>query len=622
MPAIPGLPTLDPVSKPYMSPAEAGRGGAAIAQTGETIEDNALDSLQLEAHMRKAQQHVDSLAAGNELNAAVEQTKVQLAKTQNSRDVPAVLKAAQDNLNEISNRWSKSPAAISIQMDADSLRPHLDEVSQMRGIALMSDEFKINLTTAAKPLATEYANSRAAGDANGESAALGAFSQAVKGGVDTGLIGDAEAQLTVQKFREQGQELQIRNAIANPDPSVNQAMFDKINSDPKAFPDVTAENLDVFKAHAQEAMESHIKHQEWAEGQMAQNTMLRPLIQLHTNSGTGSFDEGAALTDINKQFSDGKITAYQQQVLANGVKAVASDQTVAAKQQAGKIMDEVDKAFKDHKFGEGFKKLEEARPYLERSGLTDDYRSMLRYGDQMQREQRTENREYAAEAKRQVAEQSQTTLAQTLNKFSQGYVYSDSQIDGMAGNKPGEMTTADVAIAKKYSHDYQNSPAFRSAVDMISDNLPLGALPKNATPEQREQYAQTHPREAKIQADTYAAFLEEKNKHPEMDPVAVAKQVLQPATQKVIADKVNQLFTDAPKPGVVDRLRQGQSDFRSGNVVKAFGEDLGSLLGFGLSEPAKSETPVAPKEGDKKKNSAGDPVVFSGGKWGPDASAN
>ena len=130
----PGVPILDPVNKPYMSPAEAGRGGAAIAQMGEGIEEDALDSLNLFNHMHKAQAHVDSLAAGNELNAAVEQAKVNLAKTQNSRDVPAVLKSAQDSLNEISRRWSKSPAAVSIQMDADSLRPHLDEVSQMRGL--------------------------------------------------------------------------------------------------------------------------------------------------------------------------------------------------------------------------------------------------------------------------------------------------------------------------------------------------------------------------------------------------------------------------------------------------------------------------------------------------------
>lgn len=617
MPTIPGVPTLDPVNKPYMSPAEAGRGGAAIAQMGEGIEEDALDSLNLFNHMRKAQAHVDSIAAGNELNAAVEKTKVALAKTQNSRDVPEVLKAAQDNLNEISNRWSKSPAGISIQMDADSLRPHLDELSQMRGISLMGDEFKINLTQQAKTLASAYADSRAIGDAAGESAALGAFSQTVGGGVQTGLIGDAEAQATIQKFREQGQELQIRNAIANPNPEVNQAMYDKINSDPKAFPDVTAENLDVFKAHAQEATESHIKHQEWAEGQMAQNTMLRPLISLHTNSGTGQFDEGAALTDINKQFEDGKISAVQQTVLANGVKAIAADQTVAAKQQSGKMMDDIEKTFNEHKFGEGYKKLEESRPYLERSGLSDEYRSMLRYADQMQREQRTEGREYATQAKRDIAEQSQTTLAQTINKFSQGYVYTDEQLDGMAGNKPGEMTTGDIAVAKKYSHDYQNSPGFRAAVDMISSNLPLGALPHNATPEQRQKYAEDHPREAKIQAETYAAFLEEKNKHPEMDPVAVAREVLKPAVQQVIAGKVNQLFQDAPKPEFVDRMRQGQSDFRSGNLGKAFGEDVKNLFGLGSSEPPKSEIPIAPKEGDTKKNSAGDPVVFRGGKWGP-----
>ncbi len=610
----PGVPILDPVNKPYMSPAEAGRGGAAIAQMGEGVEESAFDDLQLQAHIRKAQAHVDSLAAGNELNAAVEQAKVNLAKTQNSRDVPAVLKSAQDSLNEISSRWSKSPAAVSIQMDADSLRPHLDEVSQMRGLSLMSDEFKINLATQAKSLATAYADSRASGDTTGENAALGAYAQTVAGGVQTGLIGDVEAQATVQKFREQGQELQIRNAIASPDPQVNQSIYDKMNSDPKAFPDVTQENIDIYKGHAQEATESHIKHQEWAEGQIAQNTMLRPLISLHTNSGTGQFDEGAALTDINKQFEDGKISAVQQTVLANGVKAIAADQTVAAKQQSGKIMDDIEKTFNEHKFNDGYKKLEESRPYLERSGLSDEYRSMLRYADQMQREQRTEGREYAAEVKRSMAEQSQATLAQTINKFSQGYVYTDAQIDGMAGNKPGEMTTADVAVAKKYSHDYQNSPGFRAAVDMISTNLPFGTLPKNATEAQRQKYAEDHPREAKIQADTYAAFLEEKNKHPEMDPVAVAREVLKPAAQQVIATKVDQIFGKDVQPTKTQTLK--------GIIGSALGISSWEIQ-TPTAEQVKQATPAAgPKDGDKKKNSAGDPVVFHAGKWGPDAGAN
>jgi hypothetical protein len=556
---IPGVPTLQPVELPRVSPQQAGRAGQTIAGLGEDVEEIAGTSFALQAHIKEAQKHVDTLAARNQLDAAFAQLQGELAKTQNSRDVPDVLKQGQDTLNDISKQWSKSPAAVSIQMDADSLHPSMMHVGQVRQIDLMGKEFQINLAQQGEQFAKDYASSRAVGDQDGENNALTGFTRAVQGGVSTGLMGPVGAADTVRKFREQGQELQIRNAISNPDPRVNQAIYDKINSDPKAFPDVTAEQLDALKTHAQSAVESHIRYQEWAEGQMAQNTMLRPLINKWTNPATQQFDEDKALGDVTDQFSSGKITARQSQVLSEDIKSFAADKTVATKKQADQFDDGIIKMFHDRDYSKADAALEQMRPWLEQNGLGERYKSLMNYGDSQRREERvearyerTEAKEEVSQQKQQVKEQSSSTLAQTINRFSQGYVATDTDLDSMAGEGPGKMSTADVAVAKKYSHDYQNSPSFKGAVDTISYSLGLGALPRNATAEQKASFAKDFPRQAQLQADTYSRFLEEKNKHPEKDPMVVAQEVLKPAMQKQISARLDQIFGPEQEPTRMD----------------------------------------------------------------------
>lgn len=535
MPTIPGVPTLDPVSLPSESPGEAAKPGQALSQLGAESSDIAGMGLDFDLFLKKAQQHVDSLAAQNDLARVYADTQNQLAKTQNSRDVSGVIQDARKQLNQVSARWSTSPASVEIQMNADALLPDLSRIGTVRQVDLMSKEFKITVDQQAEVLAGSYAADRAAGGKG--DAALGAFATALDGGVKTGLIGDAEAQETLRQFRQKGQELQIKNAITNASPEMNQKIYDQINQHRDDFPDVTQDALDTYKGQALSAFEAHTRQQEWAEGQMAQNTMLRPLIDQHTNPATKQFDLEAAQSDIAQQFKDGKITVTQQDVLDKGVKAYQADLQTGIDKQADKTKDTILDLFHDRKYSEASDALEKARPWLEQNGNAALYEGLLKYGDSMRRSDRAEAREEYTIGRDIDQEQSYATLGQLQLAMSEGYVFTDSQILNLVGKGKGKMEAAQANEALKMWKSYASDPRYAAALDYMQQSF---TVPKTATAdEQGRAYAEY--------ARTIAAWRDRVNSNPNEDKVQAAKEVMAPAIQQQIGNQINQIFGTPPK---------------------------------------------------------------------------
>jgi|HubBroStandDraft_2_1064218.scaffolds.fasta_scaffold73536_1 hypothetical protein len=592
---VPGVPTLQPVEKPYESPQQAGRAGAAVADLAETSTDVADTGLRLEEHVREAQKQVDMLAAQNQLKAAYDQYQVELTKTQNSRDVPGVIKQTQDNLNALTNEWAKSPAFMQIQMYGQSLAPTVQKDGQLHQIALMGEEGKIQLAQQGQTLGQRYAQARAAGDATGEQNALNGFIDATKSLVKTALMGPVEAADIVRKFREQGQELQIRNAISNPDPKVNQAIYDEINSDPKKFPDVTPEQLDALKGHALEAVGAHTRFQEWQQGQQAQDTMLRPLINKWTNPATSQFDEDKALSDVSDQFRDGKLTVTQSDVLTQGIKGYAADKNGAVKQQSQKFQDDVIKAFHDHKYAEADSMLERGRPWLEQNNLGEQYRGLMNYGDTQRREERAEYREDEQLNRQAMQDQSYATFGQLQMGMSQGKLYTDSEILNMAGRGPGKMLPQQVNEAMQMSHSYQRDPTYQAAVNLLAGTFPMSSKKSPNTEYDAIQ--------SKRQAMTFEAWQQRVNENPSEDKVKAMEEVLKPAVQKDISDRVNAIFGNPQNTGT-------SSPFGQFVVDTVLGRSPGKTQSSGAGQGT-------PKDGDTKRNSSGDTVVFRNGHWGP-----
>lgn len=552
MPRVPGVPTLDPVNLPTESPSEAGRAGEAISSLGASGQDAALTGLDLDLFLKKAQERVDVIAAGNELQAADDAYQLQLKKTQNSRDIPSVMQSQNSTLNEIAKRWSTSPASVAIQMNADSLRSRVELMGQGRQYLLMGDEGRTQLKQQSLTLTQDYAGAMALGDTAKASAAQATYYKSVDSLVQSNLIGDVEANDIKRQFRQDGQELQIKNAITNASPEVNQKVYDQITQHREMFPDVPQEALDTYKGQALEAVESHIKYQDWAEGQSALRTQLVPKIQQFTNPANGRFDEAGALTDNADRLARGEITETQSQVLAAGFNSHATQLNVGLKQQAEKTKNDVVDLFHKNEYTQASAMLAAHKDDPE---FEDFYEGLTKYGDQVQRERRAEGREELFMEKQISQEQSSETLGNILSALAQGHTFTDAQMYGMAGEGKGKMKSSDVMEAIRASKAYESDPNTQAAVKLLNDSFPVTVLPRTATAQEVAAAATPNARQTKRMALTYQQWQERVNQNPTEDKVAAMKDVLQPAVQEQISDQINQLFgAEAPKKSISDRI--------------------------------------------------------------------
>ena len=541
MPRIPGVPTIDPVPLPMESPQQAGRVGEAVSQMGDVGQENA----SMEWKIRKAQEHVDTLAARNQMDEAYASIQNQLAQTQNSRDVPDVIEQGYKNINDISAQWSKSPAAIQIQMEADSLRPTLSRVGTVRQVDLMGKEFNISLDKQAQPLAAEYANDRAMGGTG--DLALGAFSTAVMGGVQTGLIGDAEAEEKVRLFRQRAQELQINNAITNANPDVNYKIADEATRE--NFPDVPQDKLDTYKGQAMEAAERHYTQAKNMDVQAAMHTTLPTEIQQFTNPANGHFDVGAALKNNADLLAEGKRPEWVANALASQFDAHYTQLQVEVKAEGQKRTAAVDDLLNGPRpnFSAAEKLMADDKNWFEAHDLTPDYMNELRYLHQARAEARAENSNARAEQRYEWQFQREKSDADSMDTFTQlnqaihdgTAYYTESDIRGLAGTGPGKMNTkyVNAAVAAKKSRDKE--PDYAGALNYMDAYY---GYPKGSDPDVVAAHSKQY-------SDTMLQFQKAVSEHPEKPKLEVMQSIIKGGQQANVISWTDRLFgTSQPKP--------------------------------------------------------------------------
>lgn len=619
MARIADVPTLEPVNKPMESPAEAGKPGQAIAGLGEATNEVAQTGLEFDMFLKKAQEHVDSLAAQNDLAKVYADTQNQLAKTQNSRDVEGVIQDANKSLNDVSDRWSSSPAAIQIQQSADGLRPDLSRIGTVKQVDLMGKEFKVTIAQQAEVLAGSYAADRGTGGTG--DMALGAFSTAVKGGVDTHLVGDVEAQEMVRQFRQAGQELQIKNAITNANPEVNTKIYEDIDKHRDKFPDVTQDVLDTLKGQALSAFEAHTKQKDWAEGQMALKTQLAPKINQFTNPATGQFDEAGALKDNAERFAKGEITETQSKVLAEGIDSHYAQLQVAVKQEAGKKLNAVDDLLSKHEFGKARAQMSQDEDWFEKNGLSADHMTELRYMSQMETQVRAEAAGYRAEnraAWQFAQEKKQYDSGQLAGKIqleiAAGKVYEPMDIKGMETLTDHDKT--ELISGVKDANGFPNNPYVKDGMNRISE---LGILDSSKYELARVLVNQVKSGDLRGQAITQAAdtlIKEAKTQHSQAwidqlyrqttegrRPDAALDRYMHPLGAGSGGNTVTQSYQGRSVPGLVaegnlditrrPNINNGDGT-HSSTFSMSFGTDKGEVLvpgvGDGQTYPARKLT--------------------------------
>lgn len=243
MPQIPGVPDLQSVDKPYINPRQAGKPGQDIAQLADTSGDIADTGLDLEAHIREAQKHVDEIAAQNHMKALDDELQIELKKTTNSGQVKDVLDqytGPNGKLNQVVKDFGKSPAAIEIQMSAQGLKPSMDTLGQARQLTLLGQENDANTAIQIKTLLPQLVAAHRSGAVAQEqqihSHVEGLYDDAVK----NGLMTTAEKQLNMDAFQEATQKQINEAAITSANPMERQQAIAQLGGGTQGAPPSTS----------------------------------------------------------------------------------------------------------------------------------------------------------------------------------------------------------------------------------------------------------------------------------------------------------------------------------------------------------------------------------------------
>lgn len=541
MPRIPGVPTLEPVNQPMMSPAEAGKPGQTIAGLGEATNDTVETGLALDLYIKKAQEHVDSLAAQNDLAKVYADTQNQLAKTQNSRDVAGVIEQSNKTLNDVAAQWSKSPAAVGIQMSADALRPDLTRIGTVRQVDLMGKELKITLNQQAEVLAGNYAADRAAGGSG--DMALGAFSTAVAGGVKTGLLGDAEAGEYVRNFRIAGQSLQARLALESPDPKTNLDMVNQLEQHPESFPDLTKEQVGDLIQKGTAAFETHTRQMEFAKQQLTVNTIAPSIIKGATDE-QGTFHLDQALTAASH------LDPKEEEIVAPYLHNHAALANAELEKSLTKTQDQIEQDISHNKFNDAMKLASSQRNAAESAG-SPWYANMSKRIDAARREANATYRanfnfDYAMKKKEE--DMASTHIAnQLLPGIISGQVTQQQLTDSLG---VGKLSYSRYLQLNHIMTTMTKDPDTKKALTLMGDALP--PPPKDASAEDKMEYDNL----AMNLVDAYQQGVAEKDLKGD-DKTKYAMELVKPYTSKDVADRINKIFFPgtAPKPtSFMDRV--------------------------------------------------------------------
>ena len=207
------------------------------------------------------------------------------------------------------------------------------------------------------------------------------------------------------------------------------------------------------------------------------------------------------------------------------------------------------------------------------------------------------------EAKQEQAQKSNDLKMSTIMDIGAGKLFTPLQIKTMTGLTKSDQVQ--VLGAMEAAQKGPEGASYRAALNLLSDTFTPPPLPKNPTEMQTTLHAQQSGRQNEMAVETWSAFQQMVNAHPERNKMEVMQEALKPAVQKQIADRVSQMFP----------VQSNQSW-----VAQNFNRLMGARPSSGL--PAMPKLTEPPKEGSKKKNASGDPIKFHGGKWVPDNAGN
>jgi hypothetical protein len=141
------------------------------------------------------------------------------------------------------------------------------------------------------------------------------------------------------------------------------------------------------------------------------------------------------------------------------------------------------------------------------------------------------------EARQEQEQKSSDTALNVLADIRSGKIYTPIELRTMPGLVSRDRTQLIDAATES-----QKDPTYRAAIGLLSDTFTPPPLPKNASEMQATLHTQQSGRQNEMAVETWAAFQQMVNAHPERNKMEVMQEALKPAVQKQIADRVSQMF--------------------------------------------------------------------------------
>ena len=463
MPPVPGVPALEPVNKPMMSPGEAAIPGQTMERTGQQWGQVADAGMALVNHIREAQKSVDKIAARNQLNAAVLKYKDDLVKTANSRDVPDLETSAKDSITQIVKQWAKSPALIDIELEAQSLNPHVEHFAQVRGIDLMGKEWDAQTDVQLQTLLPQLVSARRSGDAAQEKYITDYINHIYDDAVQKGLKSTADKQLAITKIQEGVKKELNEAAILSSDPKERKRAIEQLKnggSGPLDLSGKSAGDISAMRVHAQEVDHRLTNLSEAQNLNGALNTIANvfqaPEYKDNFEAQEKALQDGEFLKKNGIVSEDGS----PNRVLAGKLSAEVQ------RERAIRHQEQVDQ---DEKIVEKYSPLIDenklSRAQIDQiPGLSNRARSALH---RQWNENNRFNRQMALQgrqvATREKAEKSEQTTAQVMLEIAGGKEYSPMDIRTMPNVSPKDKMQLLGAL-----EEAKKSPLYRETMKAIN----------------------------------------------------------------------------------------------------------------------------------------------------------
>ena len=557
MPQIPGVPDLQPVDKPYLNPREAGKPGAVIADTGENAEGIADTGLDLEAHIREAQKHVDVIAAQNHMKALDDELQIELKKTTNSGQVKDVLDqytGPNGKLNQVVKDFGKSPAAMEIQMSAQGLKPSMDTLGQARQLTLLGQENDANTAIQVKTLIPQIVAAHRSGDVAQEqqihSHVEGLYDDAVK----NGLMTAADKQLNMDAFREATQKQINEATIMSPNPAERKqaiAQLTKGGSGPLDLTNLAPGDINALREHAQEADKTLTGLSESQNLNGALNIMnsafQAPEYKDNFDAQQHALEDGKWLTDHGIVDENGKPDFVMSDKLQQQVSVQRSYREKEEADKAADFASKLSPLIDNHKIS--LPQLEQA---VQESGLTGKAFNSARAQLVRQWHGVADQAHQFATWDRQAAEQEKRSRSQDAAAKYMMNIMAGGMPDPVAVRTDPSMVETDKAqVMAALTESQKKDPNFLSAMTVINDAFPRPARPGTstspATPDQLNQYSAQDQQQLRKQSAVYTAWMQRINANPSENKMDALKDVSKSGIQKDIGDTLNRIFTNSPE---------------------------------------------------------------------------